>query len=182
MRSILVFILFANLNCSAEDTNQPVSLQYINTEQINNSGSLAMARIFWATNHTTNKFAMTLLAIETKSGSNWIAKAGQTPSPLLFLPRGGTHAEPFLTPHSEGKAGIQLSTQPTGTTWRVKIAVQPILTGFGDTMARVRHYPGLLQRRLQNGDTNFPANPLSTNMIYFGEGTEVLSQEISDQL
>ena len=180
MRSILVFILIVGLDCQAEDTNRPISFRYVQTGEFNNSGYISFGTIFWATNHTTNTLAVSLSAVEAKAGTNWIAQPSQMQS-LSFQPPGKPFAQPLLQPHSAGYATIQLSNQPTGTTWRVKVAVQPVLTGFEDMTARVRRYPDQLQRRLHTGNTNIPLNPFNTDTVYFGKPTEVMSQEIPDE-
>jgi len=126
MRSILVCILLVGLDCHAEDTNRPISIRYIKTGEFNNSGYVSFGTIFWATNHTTNTLALNLSAIEVKSGSNWLAQTGQEPSPLFFQSPGMYFARPFLTPHGAGYATTHLPPEPTGTTWRVKVAVRPL--------------------------------------------------------
>jgi hypothetical protein len=180
MRLIFVCVLLGGLICHAGDSNRPITLRYIKTGHFNNSGYGSFGTILWATNHTTNTLAVTLSAVEAKAGSNWIARPSPV-QPLSFQPPGKPFAEHLLPPHGAGYATIQLPNQPTGTTWRVKVAVQPVLTGFADMTARVKRYPDLLQRRLQTGNTNIPVNPFKTNMVFFGKPTDVISQEIPDE-
>ena len=180
MKNILVLFLIAVLKGHAEETNHPITFQYVKTGESNNGGYITSGTIFWATNHTTNTLAVDLRAIEVKTSSNWITQSRQL-QPLIFQQSGKPITQPFLDPHTAGYATIQLSTQPTGTTWRAKVTVQAALTGIADTAARIRHYPELMQRRLRSGDTNIPANPFATNVTYFGKVTEILSQEISDE-
>ena len=172
--SLVLFLVVASV-CQAGESNQPVTFRCVNP----GDHQVSTRAMFWATNHTTNTFAVSLSAIENKAGSNWIIQ-WQGWQPLLFQPLGGLAAY-HLGPHEAGYATVeQLYCSPTGTVWRAKARLQPALTGSSATAAHLRHYPDLVQRRIQ-GDTNLPLHPFSTNITFYGESVYVLSQEVSEQ-
>lgn len=180
MRRMLLFLLLVASCCQAGDTNRPITFRYIKNGEFNNKGYISYGTIFWATNHTTNTLAVDLATIENKAGSNWIVQSRQV-QPLLFQPPGQPVGQFQLAPHTAGYATVQLSSQPTGTTWRAKATVAPVLTGFSATAARVRRYPDMVQRRLQYGNTNIPLNPFATNITFYGKTIDVVSQEVSEE-
>lgn len=180
MRSILICILLVGLSCHAKDTNQPITLRYVKTGQFDNAGFISSGTTFWATNHTTNTLIVGLVGVEARAGTNWI-KRPSPPQRLLFQSPGTPYGEPHLPAQTSAYTTLQLPSQPAGTTWRVKVVVQPVLTGFEGTKARLEHYPDMLKRRLRTGDTNMPMNPFDARVTYYGQPTEVVSQEISDE-
>jgi len=181
MKTVLVFLLLG-YGCLAEDTIQPlpITFRYIQTGEFNDQGYISWGTTFWATNHTTNELAVDLSAIECKVGSNWVTQCRLT-QPLQFRPAGKPMTQPFLAAHTAGYATAKLSCPPVGTIWRAKAMVAPALTGLSATAAHIRHYPDLLKRRIQSGNTNIPLNPFTTNTTFFGSSTFVLSQEVSEE-
>jgi hypothetical protein len=176
MREALILFLVIGSLCEAADSNQPVTFRCVNPGELHVSTRV----MFWATNHTTNTFAVSLNAIENKAGTNWVVQ-WQGWQALLFKPPGGGPGPFFLGPHAAGYATVQpFYCSPTGTTWRAKAMLQPPLTGSSATAAHLRYFPDLLQRRIR-GDTNISLNPCSTNMTFFGTSIYVLSQEVSEQ-
>jgi hypothetical protein len=195
MRTIVLLLFSIALVCEAEDTNRPVTFRFISSTGYNDGGYLLSGTVFWATNHTTNTFDVWLSAIEVKTGSNWIVQARPMQSLVIQEP-GKPVGSFYLNPHAAGYATPQLPTQPSGTKWRARARVRPLLSGTRQSMARVKGTPSrLLARfrtgetnipmnpfsRFRTGETNIPMNPFSTNIHVFGKGTEVLSQEISDE-
>jgi hypothetical protein len=180
MGKILISVLLLASACQAGDTNQPITFHYVKTGDFNNKGYISFGTIFWATNHTTNTFAVSLSAIENRVGSNWVVQYRPMQS-LFFQPPGKPMAQLQLGPHAAGYATLQLSSQPTGTIWRAEASIAPVLTGLPDTVARIRRYPEMLRRRIQFANTNIPLNPFATNMTFFGKPTVVFSQEISEE-
>ena len=182
MRTLCFLFLFVVLNCGCNktNTNLPISFRHVKTGEFNNKGYVSSGTIFWATNHTSNTVAISIAAIEVKNGTNWVV-ASRPVQPLLFKPPGKPIAEHFLGPHIAGYATIQLTKQSAGTTWRARVYVQPLLSGFADTATRVKHTPEFLQRRMQTGDTNIPVNLFATNMFFGGKSTEVVSQDILEK-
>jgi hypothetical protein len=182
MRTILIFLLLVALGCQAEDTNQLIGFRYIKTGEFNNGGYLMpFGAIFWATNRTTNMLSVTLSAIEIKKETYWVSPL-QSSRRLPFQPPGQPPSGMgCLNPHAAGYASIQLSNQPSGTIWRAKVLVAPILTGFEDKVARIKHYPDLMQRRWRTGNTKTRMNPFATNMFFYGTPIEVRSQEILEE-
>ena len=181
MTKILALLLLLASYSQAGNTNQPIAFRYVKTGEFNNNGYISFGMIFWATNHTTNTFAVTLNAIEHRVGSNWVVQCRLT-QPLLFQPAGKrVPPEPGLVPNMCGYATVKLSCQPTGTIWRAKAMLAPALTGLPETEARIRRYPETLRRRIQSGNTNIPLNPFSTNVTFFGRPSYVFSQEVSEE-
>jgi hypothetical protein len=164
-------------------TKPPISFRYVKTGKFNNGGYISFGTTFWATNHTSKTLAVGLSAIEVKAGSDWISPPRDVQL-LLFRPPGKPLEQLELNPHEAGYATTELSGQPTGGTWRVKVSVQEKLRGFAQTRARIRLYVDLLERRLRTGNTNAPWNPLNPFYFYrrsfYGPVTEVVSQEIAD--
>ena len=178
MRTILILFLFAARICEGEDTNLPITLRYITGNGFNAGGYLLSGTVFWATNHSTNVFDACLSAIEVKSTSNWVVQA-RPMQRLVFRESGKPFESLYLNPHAAGYAALQLSTPPSGTTWRARVSFRPMLSGFRETVARLKGTPQRLVLRVHTGETNIPINPLSTNIHVFGVGADAVTQEIS---
>jgi len=116
MRTSLVLLLFVAFNCRAGASKQPITFRYVKTGEFNNKGYISYGTVFWATNHTTNRFSLHLSAIENRVGTNWIVQSRQL-EPLAFQGPGKPLAQYYLDPHSAGYATVQLSSAPIGTTW-----------------------------------------------------------------
>jgi hypothetical protein len=191
---LLVKDLFSSPLNQMRDTNQPITLRYVqsskSTVRSDPSDLVSLDAIqqprpfneieFWATNHTTNAFMVYLDSIEIKEGSNWVTQPDRK-HPLLFHSSGNFPVQADLGPHKAGYATIAPFFLATGVTWRAKARVAPLLTGFSDTKARVRQYPDTLLRRFQTGNTNITLNPFSEKMNFYGKGVFVFTEEISQQ-
>ena len=181
MRTTILLLFSVALVCEAEDTNRPITLRYVTSSGFNDGGYLLSGTVFWATNHTTNTFDAWLSAIEVKTASNWVVQARQMER-LVFRESGKPVGSMYLNPHAAGYyATPQLSTQPTGTTWRARVRFRPMLSGIEETAARVKGTPHRLLSRFHTGDTNIPMNPLSTKIRVFGKGADVVTQEVSGE-
>jgi hypothetical protein len=141
--------------------------------------------IYYATNQTMNVLRTNLPVDQVTARINWIPYAL---SPELwqrdwqFASHGGSPIAPmFLNPHKDGYATVELPIQPSGTIWRVKVSVAPILTGSEDKIARVKLTPEFIGRRLRTGNTKIPINLFGANMYIPGKPTEVISQEILEE-
>jgi hypothetical protein len=189
--------MFLALSCQGQDTNELISLRYIRRGEFLGQSHYLPGTFFWATNHTTKRLSITLRAVEVKVGSNWITQSNMIET-LMFQPASPTAAAPHayrfvpyatsvtphgdVDPHGTGYAytRAQLTNFPSGTTWRVRASVQPVLTGLADRAARIKAYPGDLLDKLHGGNTNFPSKPstFSKRLTYMGRGTEVVSSEV----
>jgi hypothetical protein len=178
MAKTLISVVFLAVYCHAADTNAPITFRYVKTGEFNNNGYFLIGTTFWATNHTTNSFIVSLNSLENKVGSNWVVQS-HLKEVLRF--QAGPMSRPLLGPHSAGYAAVQLTSQATGAVWRAEASIAPVLTGFPDRVARIERYPDMLRRRVQSGNTNIPVNPFATNMTYFGKTSMVYSQEISEE-
>jgi hypothetical protein len=176
----LVFIVLAARLALGSMTHLPITVRYITSDGLSDNGHLFSGTVFWATNHTTNTFDAWLSAIEVKTASNWVVQA-RPMERLVFQASGNPVGTIYLNPHAAGYATPQLSTQPTGTTWRARVRVRPMLSGIEEIAARVKGTPRRLLLRFQTGETNIPMNPFSTGIHVFGKGGEVVTQEISDK-
>lgn len=158
--------------------NPPITFRYVKTGEFNNQGYISTGTVFWATNHTSKTLFIALSAVEVKSGSNWLSqsRAPIQMEMLEFQPAGKPSPLPYLDPHQAGYATLQLASEPTGGTWRVRARVQERLTGVPEMSARVKTFlGGILGRR----STSSRGNSFSKGMNFFGPPREVLSQEIS---
>ena len=151
-----------------------ITFRYIKTGPFNDGGYITDGTILWATNHTSNTFGLHLSAVEIKSGSNWMTRP--VPSePLRFRSKGQAVPAMNLKPNASGYATVQLPIQPVGTTWRVRVDVAQELTGFDDLAARVKRYPQT------SGNTKLPWNPFDKGITHFGNYTNLVSQEITEE-
>ena len=156
-----------------------ITFRYVKTGEFNNQGYISTGTVFWATNHTGNTLFIALSAVEVKAGSNWLSQS-RVPiqmEMLEFQPAGKPSALPYLEPHQAGYATLQLFSEPTGGTWRVRARVQEQLTGVPEMSARVKIFLGGI---LGSRNRSSRGNPFSKNMSFFGPPREVLSQEISE--
>jgi hypothetical protein len=153
--------------------------------------------VFWVTNHTTKQFVATLAAIEVKDGSNWVTQT-RLIQHLMFQPTnaaatartregkvakyGPTHV--LFDPHGEGLAWARVSPNlPTGTTWRARANIQPLLTGLGDRAARVKAYSGEVIGQLEGRTNRVPSKPgaFSKRLRYYGSPVQIVGPEVVEQ-
>jgi hypothetical protein len=160
-------------------TNAPISFRYVKTGEFNNRGYISYGTIFWATNHTTNIIGMHLAAVEVKAGTNWITRWSSQERIIIRLP-GKASTQSLLNAHEAGYATIQLAIQPTGTVWRARVDVAKALGGGADAVARLRWYPTIVKDRFRTGNTNISLDLFDQRRTYFGQPSQVFSQEISD--
>jgi hypothetical protein len=161
-------------------TNATINLRHIKTGEFNDHGYLAYGTTFWATNHTSKALEIMVAAFEVRTGSNWMTLPLQS-QPMKFRAAGQPLTGHVLQPHVAAYATLNLTGQPTGVTWRLKVDVYERLSGLPGTAAHLQHYPSLMERRLRTGDTNISANPLSTKMTFVKNLGQVVSQEISEE-
>jgi hypothetical protein len=189
MRTSMLFAVFLALVCQGKDTNELISLRYMRRGPFISQEHQLDGAIFWATNHTSNTFSITLSAVEVKEGTKWITLSSFVYG-VMFQPvypaRAAPQARALVAPHEAGYAFARRHVPtnfPPGTTWRVRANVQPTLTGLADRAARIKAYPGDLLEKLQGGNTNHPSRPstFSKRLTYMGKGTEIVSPEVLEE-
>jgi hypothetical protein len=169
-------VVFSHTNATI--TNSAVTFRYVKTGEFNDHGYISYGTTFWVTNHTAKRIQMQLLAIDVKSGTNWTTLPLPR-QPLAFRTPGNPLTDLGLQPHGAGHATEELSGQPTTGTWRVRVDVYEVLSGWKGQAMHFRRYPELVKRRFQ-GNPNISLNPLSTQMKFVKSLGQVLSQEISE--
>jgi hypothetical protein len=158
----------------------PITLRYVTTGQFNDGGYLSFGTTFWATNHTTNEYLISMAAIEVKVGTNWSTRL--IPNEILmFRPTGEPLPRYGLPPHVAGYVTPAFSAWPTSGTWRLRVFASEKLTGMTATATGLWRYPGLMKRRFLTKDPNIPVNPFATNMVSYKNAVEVVSQEVSEE-
>ena len=190
--SLLLVALWAFV-CQAQDTNELLSLRYLGRGPVNVQDYGLSGTIFWVTNHTTNRFVVTLTAIEVREGPHWITQTSLIEG-LMFLPTNAVGARTRerrvaphgdIDPHAEGLAyASRLSPNlPVGTIWRVRGNIQPMLTGWADTAARVRAYSGEVIEQLQGRTNRVPSKPgaFSERLTYYGSPVQIVGPEVVEQ-
>ena len=165
---------------SAGSSNPPITLRFVQSGEFHHDGEVRWGTTFWATNHTSNTVAVTVDTIEVKVRTNWIAQRQPSPQPLTFQRPSNLYASQLLQPHEAAYATIQLAGQPTNGIWRLKTIVQPALSGFEDSAARVKTLVRDRRYRFPSAGTNAPTI-FSKRVTFFGVPAAVLTQEISEE-
>jgi hypothetical protein len=135
------------------------------------------------TNHTGNTVKVSIKAIETRRGKDWVPS-----SPALPLASGDLHyskqklgtvgCSGLLAPHQAdyGHVSAQAVVLPSNAVWRVRTSVSEKLVGGDKIVAAVNSEPFLLAIRLRSGDTNLSVS--TKDVDYFGPSVDVLSEEV----
>jgi hypothetical protein len=204
--------------CSQQDTTgsaAPISLHLLKPDEPAPAGVRLspfpppLQAIFLVTNYTAETVLANLLAVEGKSGSNWITQMQlhgllQLSATNATRMQGATNAFiPGLTtwelgPHQAAYSTVSFSGKPTASGSRVGeplgcgmnyLAGQPTGTVWRLTVSVQDKLTGLADvsaRLTRYSETRAriaaaPANPFSSAYRYFGQPTRVSSEEVPNQ-
>jgi hypothetical protein len=146
-------------------------------------GALSDYPSFWVTNYTEEVLTVSLTAIESRVGSNWIPLTQFGP-PLLaqaiyFQTERGRQLE--LGPHEAAYGELDYGQRivlPTEVPWRVKVSVAERVAGLSSDMEASRR---LVMLRLRTGNTNVPWHVMGTGHPSYRYKWNIVSQEVSPE-
>jgi hypothetical protein len=156
-----------------------VTLRYI--YQTDSRGRPDDGPTFWVTNHTAKTLSLCLNSIEIQTNRAWTIYSKMPDFGVLFF-TSNKKREGVLAPHAAGYGSMSMLSErvflPTNRVWRVKASVAEKLVGADNVVAAVRVEPRMLRLRHLTGETNIPMNPFAPNVMRFGNGSDVFSEEV----
>jgi len=184
MKASLLFVLLLALPCSAQDTNSPVTMRYIDKTEYNKHRQMPSdTGVFCVTNRTTSRFMLFLTDHEVNFGSNWVRRPLPAMKQLVFNPTMTNHftGSPILYGNSETYCDVPPPTSVVnGMVWRARLSLIKVENGDENKMVGLKNEPRLLKRRFVKGDTNTPVNPFNTKFNYITETNLIVTPVVPD--